>query len=109
MVVIIIIGILAAMAVPTFTKSMESAREKEARATLGLICNAQRMYRIDKRQGYAGALGYMTSYIVDPNETAEYYSYAIASANANSFTATATRNNDPSRILTINEDGKITP
>lgn len=114
MVVIIIIGILAAMAVPTFTKSMENAREKEARTTLELIYNAQRMYKIDKKVYAAGpgtngaAFTYLSSYIENPNLKSDYYDFSITGTTT-SLSATATRKGEPSKVFTIDSDGRITP
>ena len=114
MVVIIIIAILAGMAVPTFTKSMENAREKEARTTLELIYNAQRMYKIDKKLYATGpgtngeAFTYMSSYIENPNLKSDYYNFSVTGTTV-SFSATATRKGDALKVFTIDNNGKITP
>jgi len=105
MVVVIIIGILVSMSVPIFTKTMESAREKEARTTLELIYNAEKIYRLDKKI-YASSFNYMTSYLNDPNTTADYYDYNLTSSDPNtSFAVTATRG---SKVLSIDQTGTIT-
>ncbi len=45
--VIVILGVLAAMAVPMFTKAIEESKNKEAVAALRLIRTAQRMYYLE--------------------------------------------------------------
>ena len=49
-VVVIIAGVLAALAVPQYQKIKESGLNKEAKATLALIRAAQKIYRME--QGY---------------------------------------------------------
>lgn len=108
-VVVIIIGILAGMAIPSFNKSMENAKEREAKTTLELVYNAQKIYRIDKKD-YAASFANMASYLGDPNDTAQYYDYTVAATNtttptgADFFTATATREGTTHGI-TINQAG----
>jgi len=112
-VVILIIGILAGISIPSFNQSMEYAREKEARATLQLIYNAEKVYRLDKTAAdgvthcYTSVFGNMSSYIEDPNATADYYDYTIAAVGTapQTFTATGTRKGKPSKTLTINNTG----
>ena len=62
LIVVMIIGIMAAMAIPGFNKSMENAREKEARTALVAIYNAEKMYNIDKNV-YATVFSSLTSYL----------------------------------------------
>ena len=45
--VIIVIGILAAIALPNFTPMKEKALDKEAQASLRLILAAQKIYRME--------------------------------------------------------------
>lgn len=47
LVVVIIIAILAATAVPKYQKTIESAKAQDAATTLALVANANRMYRVD--------------------------------------------------------------
>lgn len=106
LIIVVIIAILAGMAIPRFTKSMEDAREREAKTTLELIYNSQKIYRLDK-DVFADGFGWLTSYIENPNATADYYTYTIPSAGASEFTAEAARNNATKRFQ-INQDGTIT-
>ncbi len=45
--VVVILGVLAAMAVPMFTKAIEESKNREAVAALRLIRTAQRMYYLE--------------------------------------------------------------
>ena len=103
---VVIIAILVSIAVPTYNKAVENAREREARTNLELIYNAQKLYRIDKG-AYAGTFALLASYIEDPNVKAQYYTFAIAAASASAFEAIATRKNDATKSFIINEAGSI--
>jgi len=100
MVVLVVLAILAAMAVPSFNKSMENAREKEAKTTLELIYNAEKIYRLDKRM-YCADLSnsYFSPYLENPNMKADYYDFTITDAvptnSPQAFTANADRKNKP--------------
>ena len=91
MVVVIIIGILASISIPSFNKSMDNARAKEAHSTLELIYNAQKIYKLDKKI-YSTSLDGMASYLDNPNNTAEYYTYEVSATGGTSFVAKADRN-----------------
>ena len=118
LVVIMIIGILASITIPSFNKSIDNAREKEARTTLQLIYNAEKVYRLDKSL-YAqvnntsdNQWGKMASYIDNPNDAAKYYKYKIDIVNntaaPQTFTATATKKST-SAVITIDQSGAMTP
>lgn len=47
LIVVVIIGILAGLAIPKFNKSIESAKGKEAYVNLQLILTAEKMYYLD--------------------------------------------------------------
>lgn len=49
MIVVLIIGVLLAIAVPNFTRARESARQKACIANLRMIDSAKEMYALDKR------------------------------------------------------------
>ena len=112
MVVIIVIGILASLAIPRFIRTAERSRAAEALGQLGTIRGSmQRYYVYD--QSYAGAT--LTNIDIDnPNSATVYpnrlFSYTLSAA-ASTFTATATRNTtkggDGSSTVTINQDGTI--
>jgi len=53
MVVIIIIGILVGIAIPQFTKTMETSKATDSVSLMALIGNANRMFALDHSQKFA--------------------------------------------------------
>ncbi|OGX40871.1 MAG: hypothetical protein A3C53_02195 [Omnitrophica WOR_2 bacterium RIFCSPHIGHO2_02_FULL_68_15] len=92
LVVVIIIGILATLAIPQFPRVMESARQAEARAILGQIYQAERLYYLehDTYTAAGPAANPLTAGIPPDASTEHYFAYA-AVGTATTFDATATR------------------
>lgn len=93
LVVVIIIGILATLAVPQFPRVMESARQAEARAILGQIYQAERLYYVE-HDTYAvatPAANPLTAGIPPDASTEHYFTYTVTAAAATTFDVTATR------------------
>jgi len=111
-IVVVIIGIVAALALPQFGKNREHAVGKEAIVNLKLIAAAERIYRMEAVTGYyplpAGTKSNLSG--VDcatdgnindclklsiPSGASKNWSYSVTGA-ADTFSATATRNStDP--------------
>lgn len=93
LIVIAVIAILAAIAIPNLLSSRKAANESSAIASLRTIVSAQETFR--SRQPtptYATNLAGLAGYI-DPvlqGGTKSGYGFAIAGADANNYTATAT-------------------
>jgi prepilin-type N-terminal cleavage/methylation domain-containing protein len=93
MVVLTILGVLVATAVPSFRKSIEQSRADIAAANLRAIWSAERLYWLENRV-FAGSLSDLeSSDLIDSTISggSESYQYAIDAADATTFTATATR------------------
>ena len=101
MIVVVIIGILAAMALPRFMRSTTKSKQSEAKLILKQIYVNERAYR---QQGLVnsyfipgGAADATNRFVLSPIwieiATDAKYSYLVTGA-ANSFTATATANID---------------
>ncbi len=116
MIVVVIIGILAALAIPRFMQATTKSKQSEAKQILKQIYTMERTYR--QEQGFYGddgqtfgsasAPGTFPSIGVEIGATA-IYEYSIAAA-ANTFTATATANLDDDAtmdIWTITEAGNL--
>ena len=92
LITVMIVGILATVALPNFTKSVEKAKVKDGQSTVAAIASAERIYRLD--QGSFGTLGNLTAnnYVSDPDagNLNTDWNFGVAAA-ANTFTATATR------------------
>ena len=95
-IVVIVIGILATLAVPQFLKATERAKIAKAKNALGLLAKAEKLYRAEKDtyvvtavNGANTVLGsYMELQDVDADQD---WSYAVGGVSASGFTATATR------------------
>lgn len=80
MIVIAIIGILAAMAIPNFKKAREQAREKACYSNIRVLLGAIEMYNMDHsvmmdspNQGsLTGAAGYLKAEVVCPETGGTY-------------------------------------
>lgn len=100
MIVVVIIGILAALAIPRFMKATTKTKQSEAKQLLKQIYTMQHAYR-QANASYgdagltinAGAGGTFPDIGVDV-QTSAIYTYAITAADALGFTATATANLD---------------
>ena len=91
-VVIVILGIMATLAIAQYTKMVEKSRGAEARTIVGNIRTNQ--------AGMSQQTGTCSSLISDVGigvdfpsacSTTFYFTYGISAVSANSFTATATR------------------
>lgn len=112
LVVVVIIGILATLAIPQYAKAIERAKGGKARHALGLIAQAEKMYRAELNTylsvsdgGFnSGGLGsYLELNEIDADTD---WNYSVAGAAA-TFTATATRSGGANNgeTITLNQDG----
>ncbi len=116
MIVVVIIGILAAMAIPRFMKATAKAKQSEAKELLKQIYTMESTYRQANNSygdnGFVstpGALSTATNIGVEIQASA-LYTYSIVAA-VNTFTATATGNIDDDPTIdtwTITEAGILT-
>jgi prepilin-type N-terminal cleavage/methylation domain-containing protein len=110
-VVLTIMGVLTTLALPRFSRSLESARADVAGANLRAIWTAERIYWLDNRT-YTANLDLLVSLnLLDPSITSNtFYSYLVTAADAATFTATAQRAGDVSWFgtLAITQDGVLT-
>ncbi len=112
LIVVVIVGILAAIAVPLYTGYMERARRVDAKTALEQVRASQEMRRAERGM-YAGSLVELATTWGGPGATAGDYSITLVVNSASgTFTATATpattrQNSDGA--LTINQDGLKLP
>lgn len=83
LVVIIIIGVLGAMALPSYLNQAGRARGSEAKASLGNINRAQQTYRLE-RGTFAGSLT-----TLNPRVTGKFYTYSVSGPSNSTFAAHA--------------------
>ena len=97
MVVVLIVGILAAVAVPTMRGRVDAAKWSEAKAGAGRIATALRTYAV-KEQAATASLTTLGFTVSDLHGT--YFVFGDYSITASSFTAGA----DPELTFTIRVD-----
>ncbi|MFH1479614.1 MAG: prepilin-type N-terminal cleavage/methylation domain-containing protein [Candidatus Omnitrophota bacterium] len=107
LIVVIILGILAAVAVPQLTSAIERSKGSEARQGLGHILREERIY-------YSAYNEYTDSNIDDEimtelNSNAKYWAFTISEADDDSFIGQATRSGGTlsGTTITIEQDGTI--
>ena len=118
LVVVIIIGIVATLALPMLVKTIEKAKLGEAGSNLNLIRTGEKIYFLE----YATFTNDFTMLdIENPNTpTGRYFDYTIPAANASDFTARAQRRNtapspystyyyEISKGGTISSNGPLSP
>lgn len=113
MIVVVIIGILAALAIPRFMRATTKSKQSEAKQILKQVYVMQRAYRQEKdtytaNGASASAGGSFATLGVDIMTTARYV-YSIV-ADSTTFTATATANLDDDGTMdtwTINQTGTL--
>ncbi len=113
--VILIVAILAAIAVPIYTNYMARARRSDAKVALEQVRAAQEMWRAEKG-GYStdATLAELRNTMGAPATDIGYYTWGFTGTlNANTFTATATPKAGGSQVpdgaLSINNLGVKTP
>lgn len=118
MIVVVIIGILAALAIPRFSQAAVRSKQGEAKLVLKQICTNQMLYRAESLTNSYYAPG-ATANASAPNAFSTIdveiapnarYDYNIAVA-GNNFVATATANLDGDALVdtwTINAAGVLT-
>jgi type IV pilus assembly protein PilE len=114
LIVIVIVGILAAIAVPVYTNYMLRARRADAKIGLEQLRASQEMFRAERGR-YAndgddgnGLLTLQTSWGVPANPVGDY-AISFVMVNQNSFTAQAapqTARQLPDGSLLINQSGR---
>ncbi len=105
--VVIIIGVLATLAIPQYTKTVEKARATEAYSNIGTLRKAEWIFYNEKNpQTFTTAVGSLD--IENPNSSAtRNFSYTVGGVSATAFTITASRRSgvNSGETITIDEAG----
>lgn len=112
LIVIVIIGVLASIAIPMYTNYMIRARRADAKTALEQLRAAQEMRRAEKGSYITDLVALRTTW-GGPGAKAGDYDITMA-ATASTYTGTATaftsrQKEDKTVPLTINQDGAKTP
>ncbi len=103
LIVVIIIGILAAIGIPQFAASIEKAKGGEARAGLGHIQTGEKVY-FAENEFYTTNLSDL-----DISLSQQFWAFTITTPSSTTYTATATRSGGThaAQTLTMTETGTI--
>ena len=96
LIVIIVVGILATIAIPQYLATIERGQEGKARHSVALLAQAEKMYRTDNATYIAvadGAANATLSGFVDLGDIDQdtNWTYVVGNVAAGTFTVTATR------------------
>ena len=106
MIVVVIVGILASVAVPMYRTNVKKAMASEGVALMGTVRTAQRVY-FAEHQTYCASAN-VADLGVDTSGNKYFASFSITTATGAAFTATTTGTGDASSItVTIDQDGTI--
>ncbi|MCG3176035.1 MAG: hypothetical protein MOGMAGMI_00973 [Candidatus Omnitrophica bacterium] len=115
LIAIVVIAVLAGLAVPNFSRTIEQARSNEAVANLNVIRMGQRIYRLNQGRfwpapdGTNSTLGDINNNLNVDLDTEFYNTISVTSTGAGTaFTATASRGNAGNKQFTIDQDGNVT-
>ena len=102
-VILVILAILTAMAVPLYMKASERALNREAQAMLELIVQAEKVYRLELT-GYvncSNASDCNSELFLNLPTSSSNWRYNVTGAGVNVFSAVALRNGSDNRTWTI--------
>jgi type IV pilus assembly protein PilE len=103
LVALAIIGILAVIAVPSYTKYMVKSRQADAKTQLTTIRQAEEIYRLQY-----GSYTSDTTLLTGWQSTAGKYAFSILSCSSSNFAAKASWTNGTERdAWTIDESGTL--
>ncbi|MBN1793860.1 MAG: prepilin-type N-terminal cleavage/methylation domain-containing protein [Candidatus Omnitrophica bacterium] len=109
LIVVIILGILASIAVPQYANSIEKAKTGEAKTNLGSILTGEKLYYLEW-ESYVNATDMSAiNAILDVDISGRYFAYEVCGATDLGFTAIATRNGGPwhGQTITMDQTGAI--
>ncbi|MFH1853986.1 MAG: type IV pilin protein [Candidatus Omnitrophota bacterium] len=103
LIVVIIIGILAAIGIPQFAASIEKSKGGEARAGLGHVQTGEKVY-FAENEAYTNS-----NALLDISLSERYWTFTISTPTATTYTATAERSGGTrdGQIITMDQNGTI--
>lgn len=111
----VIVGILAALALPNFSTQTEKALDREAKATLALMRAAERIYRMEVGDNYYPRLSYWTTSDIGlinsnlklslPTAASPKWGYSIDNTSSTGVVKASRPTPAPGRIWTLTSSG----
>jgi type IV pilus assembly protein PilA len=109
MVVIVIVGILAAVAIPKFMDASHKAKASEFPTMLTAIYTGQQAYMAERGSFVNDLAKLKDSAGVDISSTSKWFTYTMdAGTGASTFTGTATANSNFGAVIAGTDKGTIT-
>jgi len=110
MVVVAIIGILAALAWPNYQRHLAKGRRAQAQSFMMEVSNKENQYLLDARQYALGVGAFATLNVAPPADLANFYTFNVAqgaTATPPSYLITATAINAQAKdgTLTLDDTG----
>lgn len=112
MVVVIIVAVLTAIALPAYNNQIVRSNRAAAQAEMLNIANLQQQYLLSNRAYMSDAVLAATGFVLDPDVSKNYsYSIALGAGTVPTYTLTFTASGRQASDgnLTINEQGVGTP
>jgi type IV pilus assembly protein PilE len=112
MIAVVVVGILAAIALPSYSTHLRKSARADAQSTLTDAAARQQQFLVDRRR-YAGSMA--TLGVTPSADAAAKYTFAIVAVDGPppSFTATATATGEQAKdkcpVLAIDNAGNRTP
>lgn len=109
LIVVIILGILASIAVPQYASSIEKAKTGEAKTNLGSILTGEKLYFLENETYIDLADIAAINSNLDVDISGKYFTYAVSGASTSAFLGTATRSGGPysTQTITMDQTGSI--
>jgi len=109
LIVVVILGVLATIAVPSFTKMMEKAKADQTITYLKTIRTGEKIYYASNSTYIECANANEIRSNLGAEITEESYTFQVTGNPdiEDTFIATATRTTDASKTITIDQDGNI--
>jgi type IV pilus assembly protein PilA len=107
LVVMLILGLLAAVAIPSFFRQRDKAKDAQAKVAVRTAQNAAETVAIDNHGRYDGALGVTVANMVDVEKTLANANMSVPAVSASSYTVQVTSDTGNTFDITRNSNGSI--
>jgi type IV pilus assembly protein PilE len=106
LIVVIIVGVLATLALPNFLRGVERARWAEAKNILGALRASQIRYKAQYETGYATSIGDLDVNITG-GDVGKHFTFSVANDASRLATATRSKGDYEGQTISINVDGNF--